>query len=57
VAIEDSPWGVQSARAAGLRCVAVAHTYPADELRKTDVDFVAETLGDIQIDRLRQLCR
>jgi beta-phosphoglucomutase-like phosphatase (HAD superfamily) len=57
VAIEDSPWGVQSARAAGLRCVAVAHTYPADELRKTDVDFVVETLGDIQIDRLRQLCR
>lgn len=57
VAIEDSPWGLESARAAGLRCVALAHTYPAAELRKTDADFVAETLADIHIDRLRQLCR
>jgi beta-phosphoglucomutase-like phosphatase (HAD superfamily) len=56
VAIEDSPWGLQSARAAGLRCVGVAHTYPADELRRTDADFVAESLGEIDIERLRQLC-
>ena len=56
VAIEDSPWGLQSARAAGLRCVAVAHTYPATELRKTDADFVAESLGEIDIERLRHLC-
>jgi beta-phosphoglucomutase-like phosphatase (HAD superfamily) len=54
VAIEDSQWGLQSARAAGLRCVAVAHTYPAEMLR--DADFVAETLGEINIERLRQLC-
>ena len=27
VAVEDSPWGLQSARAAGLRTVAVAHAY------------------------------
>jgi beta-phosphoglucomutase len=32
VAIEDSRWGLESARAAGLRTVAVAHTYPAGEL-------------------------
>ncbi len=56
VAIEDSPWGLQSARAAGLKCVAVAHTYPVVELQKTDADFVAETLSDIRIDRLQQLC-
>jgi len=32
VAIEDSRWGLESARAAGLRTIAVAHTYPADAL-------------------------
>lgn len=33
VAIEDSHWGLESARAAGLRTVAVAHTYPAHALK------------------------
>jgi beta-phosphoglucomutase-like phosphatase (HAD superfamily) len=56
VAIEDSPWGLQSARAAGLRCVGVAHTYPVEELRRTDADFVAKSLGEIDIERLRQVC-
>lgn len=32
VAIEDSSWGLESARAAGLRTVAVTHTYPANVL-------------------------
>lgn len=32
VAIEDSRWGLESARAAGLRTVAVEHTYHADSL-------------------------
>lgn len=32
VAVEDSRWGLESARAAGLRTVGVTHTYPADEL-------------------------
>jgi HAD superfamily hydrolase (TIGR01509 family) len=32
VAIEDSQWGLESARAAGLRTVAVTHTYPAGQL-------------------------
>lgn len=54
VAIEDSHWGLESARSAGLRCVAVAHTYPADALR--GADFVARTLDEITFDCLRQLC-
>jgi len=37
VAIEDSRWGLQSARSAGLRTVAVAHTYSADELLEADL--------------------
>lgn len=32
VAIEDSRWGLVSARRAGLRTVGITHTYPATEL-------------------------
>jgi HAD superfamily hydrolase (TIGR01509 family) len=32
VAIEDSRWGLESARSAGLRTVGITHTYPADTL-------------------------
>ena len=31
-AVEDSRWGIESARAAGLHTIAVTHTYPAAEL-------------------------
>src|SRR6185295_2032745 len=37
VAIEDSRWGLESARAAGLWTVAVAHTYRAAELGPADM--------------------
>jgi beta-phosphoglucomutase len=37
VAIEDSPWGIESARAAGLRTIAVTHTYPAAALAGAEV--------------------
>lgn len=53
VAIEDSRWGIESARAAGLRTVAVAHTYAADSFH--GVDFVAGTLAEITIERLRRM--
>jgi len=36
-AIEDSRWGVESARAAGLRVIGITHTYPSDALTGTDV--------------------
>jgi beta-phosphoglucomutase len=36
-AIEDSPWGLDSARTAGLRTVAVTHTYPATALGGADL--------------------
>ncbi len=53
VAIEDSKWGLESARAAGLHTVAVTNTYAADELvadatiaslQALDLDFLARTL-------------
>jgi beta-phosphoglucomutase-like phosphatase (HAD superfamily) len=36
-AIEDSRWGIESARAAGLRVIGVTHTYTSDALAGTDV--------------------
>jgi beta-phosphoglucomutase len=47
-AIEDSRWGLQSARAAGLRTVAITHSYPADELRPY-ADLVVASLNEISL--------
>lgn len=50
LAIEDSRWGIQSARAAGLRCVGITNTYPARELAEADAvigsldEFTAEMI-------------
>jgi beta-phosphoglucomutase len=35
-AIEDSRWGLESARAAGLRVIGITHTYTSDALPGTD---------------------
>ena len=53
VAIEDSHWGLESARAAGLRTVAVAQSYPAATL--VSADLVIGTIAELDIDRLRRL--
>lgn len=53
VAIEDSRWGVESAQAAGLICVAVTHSYPAEELRAADL--VVHHLAEVRPDRLELL--
>jgi beta-phosphoglucomutase-like phosphatase (HAD superfamily) len=45
--IEDSLAGVEAAKAAGLPCVAVAHTYSEQELSKAGADAVAKALLDI----------
>ncbi len=56
VAIEDSLAGVEAAKRAGVRCVAVSHTYPAAELLGAGADAVFSdlyALGDVEIDGLR----
>ncbi len=45
VAIEDSTGGVRSAKGAGVRCVAVAHSYSASELTGAGADAVAPNLA------------
>jgi beta-phosphoglucomutase len=52
VAIEDSLWGLQSAKAAGLRTVAVGQTYRAAELA---ADLVLPGLGDLDMPALEAL--
>ena len=55
IAIEDSHWGLEAARRAGLRCVAVTHTYPATELGTADL--VVDTLRDVTVSRIEDLLR
>ena len=54
VAVEDSRWGLESARAAGLRTVAVTHTYPADQLAGI-ADTVISGLGRLTVEFLSKL--
>lgn len=53
VAIEDSRWGIQSAKAAGMKCVGITHTYPASELGSAD--RVIESLAEFTEALIRDL--
>jgi beta-phosphoglucomutase len=55
VAIEDSRWGLVSARGADLRCVAVTNTYSDAELR-ADAELVVPGLHALTLDALDALC-
>src|SRR5262249_35861700 len=53
VAVEDSRWGLASAKAAGLKTVGVAHTYDATELGTADL--VIGSLDRLDLDALARL--
>ena len=56
VVIEDSFAGIEAAKGAGMKCVAVASTFPAAELRAhTHADLVIESLEALQLEDLRGL--
>lgn len=55
VAIEDSRWGLVSAKGADLRCVAVTNTYAAADL-KDDAELVVAGLHALTLDALDALC-
>ena len=55
IAVEDSHWGLEAAQRAGLRCVAVTHTYPAAQLEKADL--IVDTLSDVTISKIEALMR
>lgn len=54
VAVEDSMWGIESALAAGLRCVGVAQTYVASRLGTAHV--VVPTIAHVTPETLRAAC-
>ena len=43
-AIEDSRWGIVSAKSAGLACIGLTTTYPRSHL--TDADWIVESLDE-----------
>jgi len=54
VAIEDSVWGLESARGAGLRCVGVTTSYTAAEL--VGAELIVDGLKTLTIPMLDRLC-
>ena len=54
VAIEDSVWGLESARGAGLRCVGVTSSYGAGQL--AGAELVVDGLNALTIEALDNLC-
>lgn len=48
--VEDAINGVQAAKAAGMRCVAVAQTFEADQLR--EADLVKPRIAELTVDDL-----
>jgi len=46
VAIEDSIGGIQSAHGAGMRCLAVAHSYDRDRLRTANPEWIIDSIAD-----------
>lgn len=53
VVIEDSHWGLEAASAAGMRTLAVANTYPKEELK---ADIVVDRLDCVNMETLKKMC-
>lgn len=47
--IEDAIHGVEAAKAAGMRCVAVAHSFTGEQLSEAKPDLVRDTIADISL--------
>jgi beta-phosphoglucomutase-like phosphatase (HAD superfamily) len=54
VAIEDSRWGLESAREAGLRTVGVTSSYDASDLQP-GADLIIPTIADLDVAHLQRL--
>ena len=55
LAIEDSPPGIQSARAAGMRTLGITNTVSADALRAAGAEVVTASLADWTVDAVKLL--
>ncbi len=54
IAIEDSHWGLEAAKAAGMHTIAVTNSYDAEQLSMADK--IVDRLNDLSIDDLQRLC-
>jgi beta-phosphoglucomutase family hydrolase len=54
VVIEDSHWGLEAAKAAGMRTVAITNTYAAEHLKPADK--VIEHLNELPMAELHAIC-
>jgi beta-phosphoglucomutase-like phosphatase (HAD superfamily) len=50
--VEDSKGGIEAAHRAGMKCLAVANSYPVGELN--EADWAAKGLGDISLGQLEK---
>jgi phosphoglycolate phosphatase/beta-phosphoglucomutase len=53
--IEDSPPGIQSARAAGMRALGITNTVPAAALREAGADVVSASLADWTVEAVKRV--
>ncbi len=54
IVIEDSHWGLEAAKAAGMHTIAVTNSYGAEQLSMAD--RIVNRLNELSIDDLQQLC-
>jgi beta-phosphoglucomutase len=54
IVIEDSHWGLQAGKAAGMHTIAVTNSYDAEQL--TLAEKIVSRLNELTIDELQQIC-
>ena len=55
IVFEDAVAGVKAAKSAGMYCVAVANTHPAEKLRESDL--IVDTLEEVSVKDLEKLLK
>ena len=55
VVFEDAEAGIEAAKRAGMRVVALATTFNRDFLKTTDADYIIDDFRDITVDKLREI--
>lgn len=54
VVVEDSHWGIISAKRAGMRIIGVTNSYTAGELK--DADMIIDSVRNLKISDMQKLC-